>query len=311
MQVREREPIEAATPEQYVLGHSASEQRRLVEQGVILHPITARLLRDAGVRRGMRVLDVGCGVGDVTCLVADLVGSEGRAVGVDFAGTVLATARSRAASRGLAWARFVEGDISRISLAELSSEPFDAVVGRLVLMYQPDPTAVLRHLSGMLRPGGVLAFLEGVGLAPLAWPRRPLYATWIDRLFATFERSGAKTDMGLRLHQAFIDAGLPRPAVSLDGVVLAGPDAQGFRWFAELVRSAAPAMERLGIAGARELDIDTLAGRLVQEAEAAPGAVCGLGLGGAWVRTPGAHPRRAAGPGTVLKGNWPPRRTGL
>jgi ubiquinone/menaquinone biosynthesis C-methylase UbiE len=74
----------------------------------------------------MRVLDVGCGVGDVTCLVADMVGAGGTAVGVDFAGTVLATARSRAASRGLTWARFVEGDISRISLSELSSEPFDA-----------------------------------------------------------------------------------------------------------------------------------------------------------------------------------------
>lgn len=62
MHVRASEMIETATPEEYVLGHSAPEQRRLAGQGVILQPITERLLRDAGLRRGMRVLDIGCGV---------------------------------------------------------------------------------------------------------------------------------------------------------------------------------------------------------------------------------------------------------
>jgi 2-polyprenyl-3-methyl-5-hydroxy-6-metoxy-1,4-benzoquinol methylase len=292
-----------------LLGHSAQEQRRLAEQGMILQPITERLFRDAGLRRGMRVLDIGCGVGDVSCLAAEIVGSEGSVVGVDFAGSVLATARSRAASRGLKWTWFVEADIAQVSLADLSSQPFDAVVGRLVLMYQADPTAVLRRLAAMVRPGGALAFLEGIGLPALAWPHRPLYAQCIERLLATFDRSGAKVDMGLRLHQAFVEAGLPEPEVRLDGMVIAGADARGFRWLAELVRSAMPAMERLGIASAREISVDTLADRLVQEAESAPGSVCGLALGGAWARTPVTLPRRATpANATVLKGSWPPLR---
>ena len=175
MQVQARN-VDHTTDHEYVLGHSAQEQRRLAEQGVMLRPITERLFRDAGLRRGMRVLDVGCGVGDVTCLVAEIVGSEGAVVGVDLAGTVLATARNRAASRGLRWTRFVEADIAQVSLADLSTQPFDAVVGRLVLMYQANPTAVLRRLAAMVRPGGVLAFLEGIALPPLAWPHRPIYA---------------------------------------------------------------------------------------------------------------------------------------
>ena len=300
--------FDRTTDYEYLLGHSAQEQRRLAEQGVILHPITERLFRDAGLRRGMRVLDVGCGVGDVTCLVAEIVGSQGAVEGVDFAGTVLSTARSRAASRGLSWARFIEADIAQVSLSDLGSERFDAVVGRLVLMYQPDPTAVLRRLAAMVRPGGVLAFLEGIGLPALAWPHRPLYAKTIERLLTAFDRSGAKTDMGLRLHQTFVEAGLSQPDVRLDGMVLAGADARGFRWLAEVVRSATPAMERFGIATAGEIDVDTLADRLTREAATAPGSVCGLALGGAWVRTPALRARRATpATATVLKGSWPPR----
>jgi 2-polyprenyl-3-methyl-5-hydroxy-6-metoxy-1,4-benzoquinol methylase len=297
---------EQPTQQGYLLGHSVREQRRLTEQGVMLQPITERLLLDAGLGRGMRVLDVGCGVGDVTCLAAEIVGSTGEVVGVDFAGSVLSTARSRAGSRGLSWARFAEADIARVSLSELSPQPFDGVVGRLVLMYQADPTAVLRRLAAMVRPGGMVAFLEIIAPPVLGWPHRPLYGKYIRRLLTTFERSGAKVDMGLRLHQAFIDAGLPEPDVRLEGLVISGPDAHGFHWFAELVRSVAPVMERLGVASAPEIDIETLGDRLVAEAEEAPGSVCALALGGAWVRTPVARPRRTTPlSATVLRDSWP------
>src|SRR5438309_1192712 len=76
------EVIDARTTEtksetKYVLGHSPSEIRRLVSQAAILRPITERLLRTAGVGRGMRVLDLGCGAGDVSMLAAELVGPSG------------------------------------------------------------------------------------------------------------------------------------------------------------------------------------------------------------------------------------------
>jgi SAM-dependent methyltransferase len=285
MQVRANHSAGVSAPGDYLLGHDRKEQLRLAEQGVILRPTTERLLRDAGVRPGMRVLDVGCGVGDVTCLVAEIVGPTGAVVGVDFAGSVLATARSRVARRGLGWARFVEGNIASVPLSRLATEPFDAVVGRLVLMYQPDPTSVLRHLAAMVNPGGVVVFQEGVAFAPRPWPHRPLYAECLQRLLGTFERSGATMDMGLRLHQVFLDAGLPAPEVHLDGIVVAGADARGFRWLADVVRSALPGMERHGIATADDVQVDTLADRLMQEALESPGTVCGLGLGGAWART--------------------------
>jgi hypothetical protein len=67
----------------YVLGHSPAEMRRLENQGTMLRPITERLLRNAGIDAGMRVLDLGCGAGDVSMLAAELVGPEGSIVGID------------------------------------------------------------------------------------------------------------------------------------------------------------------------------------------------------------------------------------
>jgi len=58
----------------YVLGHNDREQLRLIRQARILAPLTENFLRTAGIVSGMRVLDIGCGMGDVTMLAAQLVG---------------------------------------------------------------------------------------------------------------------------------------------------------------------------------------------------------------------------------------------
>ena len=78
---------------EYILGHSGREILRPMRQAAILRPITERLLRSAGVRPGMRVLDLGCGSGDVTMLAAELVGASGSVVGIDRSPEVIAVAR--------------------------------------------------------------------------------------------------------------------------------------------------------------------------------------------------------------------------
>src|SRR5262245_22741201 len=81
---------------EYILGHSEREIARLKAQAAELDPITRRLLREAGIAPGMRVLDVGSGAGDVAFLAAELVGTSGEVVGVDLAPTAVEVARSRA-----------------------------------------------------------------------------------------------------------------------------------------------------------------------------------------------------------------------
>src|SRR6266540_6623359 len=110
----------------YVLGHSDRELDRLAVQARLIDPITRRFFLDAGIVPGMRVLDVGSGVGDVAFLAAELVGARGEVVGTDRALTALAVARDRADARSLHNVSFCQGDPAEMTF----EQPFDAVVGR-------------------------------------------------------------------------------------------------------------------------------------------------------------------------------------
>lgn len=142
--------------EGYVLGHSPAESRRLIEQAQLLAPITKRFLLEAGIRPGMRVLDVGSGMGDVALLAADIVGSEGKIVGVDTSADAMAAALARSLSMSRTNISYVTCDPAMLTFGR----PFDAVVGRYVLLFQKDPESMLGTLHAKLAPGGVIAFHE-------------------------------------------------------------------------------------------------------------------------------------------------------
>ena len=90
----------------YVLGHSEREVSRLKDQARLLEPVTRTFLEAAGLTRGMRVLDVGSGAGDVAFLAAELVGPMGSIVGIDKAAAAVAAAAATARARGLAQVSF-------------------------------------------------------------------------------------------------------------------------------------------------------------------------------------------------------------
>jgi ubiquinone/menaquinone biosynthesis C-methylase UbiE len=134
----------------YQLGIDAAELERLDLQGRVLAPATRTILQAAGLARDMRVLDLGCGAGDAAFVAAELVGSTGEIIGVDQSADSVAKARARAEARVLANVRFTVRDIHE----RAPDGPFDAIIGRLVLMYVPDPAAVLRTQASALRAGG-------------------------------------------------------------------------------------------------------------------------------------------------------------
>jgi ubiquinone/menaquinone biosynthesis C-methylase UbiE len=103
---------------EYILGHSDREIRRLMHQAAILRPITERLLRSAGIGRGMRVLDLGCGAGDVSMLAAKLVGRSGSVVGIDRSPEAIAFATERVQSAGLRHIDFEEVSVEAFAYAE-------------------------------------------------------------------------------------------------------------------------------------------------------------------------------------------------
>src|SRR5215212_11592813 len=161
---------EVGPSDTYALGRSVAETRRLIRQAQIYGPITRQFLVSAGIGTGMKVLDVGSGAGDVALLVADLVGPRGSVVGVEMNRAILETARERVSAVGWTNVTFLDGDVTSIVL----NDDFDAVVGRWILMYLPDPVAVLRGLLGRLRAGGIIAFQENdFTYPPTTFPPAP------------------------------------------------------------------------------------------------------------------------------------------
>src|SRR5215467_4903050 len=124
----------------YPLGHTDAEHDRLIRQAKRVAPITERFFREAGIGLGQRVLDLGSGVGDVAMLVARLVGPSGEVVAIERDPKAIAKASARVTEAGCHNVSFNESNVSEI----VDEKPFDAVVGRFILMYLPEPVAVLR-----------------------------------------------------------------------------------------------------------------------------------------------------------------------
>jgi SAM-dependent methyltransferase len=265
----------------YVLGHSSQEIDRLATQALLVDPITRRFFREAGIGPGMRVLDVGSGAGDVTFLAAALVGASGEVVGVDRAPAALAAAKERAAARSVANVSFRAGDPASL----VFEGSFDAVVGRYVLMFQRDPVAMLRTLARHLRPGGVIVFHEPDWKGARSFPPSRLYDQCCRWIADTFRASGADPHMGVKLYSTFVAAGLPAPSMQLESIVAGGVNCHdAVHFHTDLARTLIPDIERLGVASASEVDIDTLAERVFREVIANNGVIVGRSEIGAWSR---------------------------
>jgi SAM-dependent methyltransferase len=265
---------------QYVLGRSGSESQRLIKQASFLQPFTERVFRRAGLGPGMRILDLGCGAGDVSFLAAELVGPTGSVVGIDRDPGVLAIARERARQMGSTTVSFEERSIEEF----LASQPFDAVVGRFVLIYQPDPASTLGHARDLLRAGGILAMLESdMSLGVRSWPPVALWEQASDWIRETFRRGGVHHDIGARLYPLFRRVGLPGPTIRQD-VLIGGGEALRplYEHCSEMIRSLLPRMERFGIATAEVVQVDTLAERLERETNAAESQVASMPVMAAW-----------------------------
>jgi ubiquinone/menaquinone biosynthesis C-methylase UbiE len=270
--------------EAYAMGRTEAETERLIRQSGFYAPFTRRLFERAGLGPGMMVLDVGTGAGDIALIAAEMVGASGSVVGVDRNPEVLETARARALTAGLSNATFVEGDAGALDL----DGGFDAAVGRLVLMHQPDPAKTLRSVAAEVRSGGIVAFQE-YNVTPrsmVAFPPTPLWEEALGWIATALERAGVNTEMGFELRSAFVEAGLPEPRMELNAPVGGGPLWGGYEFAAGTVRTLLPLLERFGIATAEEVGVETLAERLREEMVASGGVGKPPEMVSAWTPKP-------------------------
>jgi|GEM_PF-702445 len=190
--------------------------------------MTQRFLKDAGIQEGMRVLELGCGGGEVTQVIAELVGASGNVVALDRNLEAMKVAEDRLREQGIKHVQFIPLDFTEglSSLSHLPYESFDALAGRRVLMYLPTPIETLRRLSRWIKSGGLVVFEEiDSTMVPGRTSAMPAHDRAMDLLRKMIEAEGANTSMGFDLPSTLIQAGLKFERVSAE-VVFEGQGTQ-------------------------------------------------------------------------------------
>jgi ubiquinone/menaquinone biosynthesis C-methylase UbiE len=262
----------------YVLGNEPPELVRLDRQAAWLEPATRLLLGRAGIAPGMRVLDLGTGLGHVARIAGELVGPTGAVVGIDRSGPALAAARQRTEAAGASHVSFTESDV----VTWRSKEPFDAIVCRLLLFHLPDPVLAIRQQLQNLRPRGLFVALDFDAGAARSEPAVRIVAEvgdWIER---AFRAAGASPRVGARLGPILDSAGLADvKTLGVQGYARPG-DPFGPAFLAGLVGSLTDTIIRQGIATAEQIGAETLEQRIGQALHDADAVMLPPTLVGAW-----------------------------
>jgi ubiquinone/menaquinone biosynthesis C-methylase UbiE len=203
----------------YALATGAAAVRRLHVLHDIYAPAGRRVLLEAGLQKGMKVADFGCGVGVVTRMLGEMVGPSGSVTGIDVNGQQLTEAAEWCESQGVMNTSFVNADACRTGLPRGS---FDLVYCRFLLLHLPDPLACLREMRDVLRPGGIIVVEDGdlasaTSVPPTAidafaylfcrfGPLRGLDYSIARNLYHIVSGSGF-TDVDVHIHQPAITRG--------------------------------------------------------------------------------------------------------
>ncbi|MEW6542726.1 MAG: methyltransferase domain-containing protein [Nitrospirota bacterium] len=141
----------------YYLARGAGDVERLRLLNRAYGPESEALLRRAGLAAGLRVMEVGCGSGNMIRWLAEQAGPSGLLVGLDISVEQIEQARRQVEASGLTNVSFLAADVAAPALAEAG---FDLVYCRLVLIHLTKPAEALRAMAALLKPGGRLVCEE-------------------------------------------------------------------------------------------------------------------------------------------------------
>ena len=188
----------------YAIRGGTEGARRLDLLALTMGPTTESLLASAGVRLGMRCLDLGCGAGHVSRVLAAQVGPAGQVVGLDFDPVKLESAKRHCAGAGLGNVEFRATNVA----AWREAGVYDLVYGRFILSHLSDRAGMVAAACEALRSGGMLV-LEDIDFSgAFCWPPDDGYATYCRLYAAVIGRKGGDANAGAELYAFCVDAGL-------------------------------------------------------------------------------------------------------
>jgi SAM-dependent methyltransferase len=179
----------------YVIRGGEEGRARLSVIGEALAASTAALLESADLGAGMRCLDLGCGGGDVTLMMARAVGPGGHVVGIDMDAVKVRLAQQDARNHGLGHVEFRTGDAAALD----ANSEYDLVYARLLLTHLNDPEATLRRMIAAVEPGGVVVVEDLEHSAVFAYPKCPALDRYVGLYNDLACRRGGDPDIGPKL----------------------------------------------------------------------------------------------------------------
>jgi SAM-dependent methyltransferase len=191
--------------DQYFLGHSTTEQRRLQQQAQELAPDSVRLFDRVRLSAGWRVVEIGCGPQGCLEILSERVGAEGSVVGVEVSEEAVALARAFVSRRRLGNVDVRHADGRATGLPR---DTFDLATGRLVLINVPAPEQIVAEMAALVKPGGTVALHEADWRMALCDPPLPAWDLLSDAFLTYSRANGIDLLVGRRLARLLRGSGL-------------------------------------------------------------------------------------------------------
>jgi SAM-dependent methyltransferase len=237
----------------YILTGDDEDLKRLLVISDVMRESARTALGRSGVGAGASVIECGCGPVGALPVLSELVGPGGRVVGIDMNSAAVERARSVVDALGLDNVRLVVGNVNDLDLTALGG-PFDLVFTRLFLVHQPDLTATLRQIAGILTPGGTIVAQEPLrDPPPFALPHLDALAPSWHLVADLVQANGVPTDIVPYLPQAAAAAGLGVERVDGSFVIDRRPE-RTLRIYSTTLAAARPGAIAAGLADAAEID---------------------------------------------------------
>lgn len=235
--------------DRYTLATGESGVSRLQILHEVHRPSSEGLLRRVGLEKGMLVADIGCDIGSVSTWIAQQVHPRGSVIGVDASAAQVEQARQGAKTLNLTNVTFAQGSAYDTGL---SSNSFDLVYCRFLLMHLTHPADALREMIRIAKPGGVLVCEEADFSTAFCDPPSSVYDRCFELLLALSDFRAQHFCMGGTLYQLFLSVGLSAPEISLVQPVVVRGETK--RLMEMTLSEAVAAMLEAKLATSREIE---------------------------------------------------------
>jgi SAM-dependent methyltransferase len=190
--------------EGYVLGNLDNEISRLEIQSAFFEPLTRQTLQRAGIKKGMSCLDVGCGAGSVTKILAEMVEKKGQVIGTDVDEKYLEYCRNYRSQPNVS---FMQDDIAS---SRFTKEMFDAIYSRFMFVHLKDARKAIHSMKQLVKKGGPI-IIEELDHAPDSWlcyPESQSINTLRDIYVTLVRKAGGDPYAGRKIYRLMVEESL-------------------------------------------------------------------------------------------------------